>query len=60
MIRVKRAPDGTWMAFLPAAGEWLPTPFFGPATFATVANALQERNPGAHVTQDIADHDIVW
>jgi hypothetical protein len=53
-IRVKRdRPDGTWHAYIPALAEWLPTPFFGPATFEDVAEALRERNPGATVEEAI-------
>lgn len=48
-IRIKRGADGTWMVLLPDVGEWLPSPFFGPARYDEVERAVADRNPGYRI-----------
>lgn len=53
----RKGADGTWHAWFDDAPEhgWVPTPFFGPATFAQVAARLQELNPGALIAASLND-----
>lgn len=53
-ITIKRANDraGTWVAYFPDLGEWLPTIYHGPATEMEVLLAVSGRNPGSRVVSE--------
>ena len=52
-IELKRiGSDGTWHAKADfTKHEWIPTPYFGPATFEKVSAALLSLNPGYEVQE---------